>query len=381
MTEWVSMGSFEEVAPPRADLTFSSDAQQTLPDRRSQPKPERYMLPERTDIPPELWDKLRGTPFQPKPSLPSPYLRDLDPNIPLPPVRYLQRLHPHPMDQRIQFVDGPHGDLHQYFIDGSAEGIMSATTFIHHFFSEFDSLACAQNTVKSKSFQSSQYREGYKYFACETPEDIVARWNWWRDLGTMLHANIECFLNGEFTEEQIQDHVHEENRGCFQQFLRFFHDPAIWQWESWRTEWSIFDPETRICGQIDFVGYDPRTHTFFILDWKRNESIPSCSFERLRNLPPKLGLGPCGNLDDCKKIIHDLQQNLYVWILAKNYGININLCNVFLIQMHPSHDRRRDPTRRGLPVVHQVHNYQDVITEMMAWRKAAISNQQPTMAC
>ena len=46
----------------------------------------------------------------------------------------LSLINTHERDQRISF----HQDTHTYVVDGSPDGIISVTTFIHHHFPSFD---------------------------------------------------------------------------------------------------------------------------------------------------------------------------------------------------------------------------------------------------
>ena len=291
-------------------------------------------------------------PFKSHPNLPGPRKCDLT----VPVVyrkKYLECKNPHPRDSRIIAVEEPH----TYFLDDTCEDICSSTQFVHAFFPSFDSVGTAKKTSLSKGFLNFRHRPSHKYHGCNNYEDILKKWEHLRDLGTELHDNIESFINNEeFT-------LHEENKGPFAKFLEFYGDKNFWTFEHFRTEWAVFDEETRICGKIDYVGIDPETGFLIILDWKRVEVIPDISFSRMMKQPAEKGSGPCSQMDNCKYMTYSLQLNTYKWIIEKCYGMFVS--KMFLIQVHPKVKN---------VCVFKVPNMQREVIQMAACRKAAMNN-------
>jgi hypothetical protein len=336
MSEWKNL-------LPARDLDLSQDEDVFRSRRHHHPLDEVEL--EMTE---ELYPRL-FRPFTPHPNLATPNLCDLKEGCHVQ-KKFLDRKNPHPWDDRIIAVESPH----TYFLDGSCDDICSSTQMVHAFFPDFDSEGMAKRTCLSKSFQT-RHRPSHKYHGCETYQDVLKVWNRARDLGTALHDNIECYLNGEEFE------LDEDNKSSFQEFLKFSQDKYFWKFEHFRTEWAIFDPETRICGKIDYIGRNPATGHFVILDWKRVENISDCSFSRMQRKGAENGFGPCSNMENCKYITYSLQLNLYKWILEKNYGIYVS--QMFLIQLHP---------KLKNVVVFKVPNLQKTILKMAACRKAAM---------
>lgn len=312
------------------------------------------IIPNIPPIPDQILEQLTVK-FVPCEFCPTPYLKDLNPKATIRSAKYLAHKYPHEADKRIVFVEEPH----RYFIDGCCENIMSATTMIKCFFPEFDAKAQSMQTFNSKTFGETNHRQTSDYYGCKSPEDIQKRWSSWADQGTMLHANIENYLNHEPFE------IIEENIEPFQQFKKIMQNDRFVNWTPYRTEMSIFDPETRVAGQIDFVGMiDPESRHVVLIDWKRCKSIGDCCFNRFKGLPPTMGLGVCSHIENSKFATYSLQLNLYKYILEKNYGLYVK--KMLIIQMHPK-------LKKYGATVYKIGNFQKVIEQIMACRKIAIA--------
>lgn len=249
--------------------------------------------------------------FEPNNFCPTPWLKDVSPTATLQQPKYLDYKNAHPNDSAIQFVDEPH----KYFLNGNCDNIISATTFIGCFFPSFDRVAAAQTTLNSKSYFERKNQPSYKYCGCQTMQDIWDKWDENARKGTELHANIESFFNQE------PFHVQEYNQEPFRQFQKLFSDRDWVRWEPFRTEWSVYCPETRICGQIDFAGMiDPKSKRLVLIDWKRTQNITFRCFNRFQGRKPKTGYGPCQEIDSCNGNKYYLQLNLYKYIIEKYYG-------------------------------------------------------------
>jgi hypothetical protein len=292
--------------------------------------------------------------FQPNEWCPTVHLKDLNPKATIRPQKFLSQKNAHEWDKRIIFVEEPH----KYYIDGNCGDWLSVTSLVGCFFPDFDSKSQAVKTFQTKSFKDTVHRKSNKYYGCTSPEDIMAKWTEMSNLGTLLHANIENYYNNEpYT-------VCEENKEPFKQFLDLFQDKDWASWEPFRTEWSIFDPETRICGQIDFCGMINRENGHVVLlDWKRCESITDCCFNRFQGKDPTTGYGVCCDLENCKWVKYSLQLNTYKYILEKNYGLYVK--KMYLIQLHPT-------LKNKGAAVYKVGNMTRTVEDMMACRKLAL---------
>lgn len=302
--------------------------------------------------------------FEPCPLAPTPYLQDCLGQQSV--KRYTCNANRHPLDDDIVAFENPH----YYFVrDGTqmtCANVASGTGIIKAFFPGFDDVKQAAQTCSTKSHLAAKHRPSYKYFRCETPEHILSVWEENRNAGTRLHLCIEQFLNQEPYE------VDECNQKPWKQFWTL-HQKHFHKYTPFRTEWAIFDPETRVAGKIDYLAYDPATGTYVIIDWKRSERISDRSFAAFAKKEPEYGFGPCSDLENCNYITYSLQQNLYKYILERNYGIRVS--QMFLVQMHPTindTDKDGDP----VPVLYMVPNFQHYIVKMLACRKFLLQQVQ-----
>jgi len=266
-------------------------------------------------------------PFKPNQWCPTPWLKDVVPGTTFTERKFLAHKNGHPRDSRITMAVEPH----KYFIDGSCEHWMSGTELLKQFFPPFESDTIANNTLQSKTYLTCKHRPSYKYYGCQTVEDIQRVWLSKRDMGTDLHANIEAFWNGE--EFNVQD-INEHPFGLFK---KLFEDKRWVNWDPYQTEWTIFDEESYVSGSIDFAGRIQALYTdkdMVLIDWKRCESIDMCSFERLRGLPAPHGYGPCWALESTKFNQYSLQLNLYKYLVEKRYGFNVK--KMIIVRLHPN---------------------------------------------
>lgn len=294
--------------------------------------------------------------FEPHKNAPTPWLKDVIILNSTGGKRYLECKNPHSRDLRIVSLEDPH----IYFIDGNCENIISSTGFVHAFFPSFDSTYTAKTIITGKTFQKTGHRKSHKYYGCKTYQDVLKRWNKWRDLGTALHDNIECFINGE------QFEISEENKNPFEKFMRIYNDKKFWSWDHLRTEWAIFDEDIRLAGKIDYMGIDPETGYLVMMDWKRVGAISDSCFKRWSGSGPDMGKDACCDLESCKYITYSLQLNTYKWILEKNY--NVYVTKMYLLQVHP---KVKDP------ILYKVPNMQSHVIKMAARRKLALSKNPP----
>jgi len=322
------------------------------------------IIPRIGAIPDELLDKLMVK-FHPTVLLPTPFLKDLNVDqVIIREPKYLAHKNAHPWDSRIVFVEESKDhqvNIHKYFVDGSCLDWMSVTGLISAFFSEFDSKSQAISTFSSKAFAQCNHRPSYKYHGCKTPEDIMAKWNGTSSLGTKLHANIESYWNNE------PFHVISENKESFRQFIELFQDKKWVTWEPFRTEFAIFDPETKVSGQIDFLGMlNPELGHVVIIDWKRCESITDFSFSRIQGKAPTMGKGCCCQMEDTKFLKYSLQLNTYKYLIEKNYPWFVK--NMYIVQCH-------DCLKKYGAAVYKMPNMQKQVLEIMATRKIALDIQ------
>jgi ATP-dependent exoDNAse (exonuclease V) beta subunit len=214
---------------------------------------------------------------------------------------------PHPRDANIQFEEV----AHKYTIaDGGT--YTSVTTFIKPLFEEFDADRIIAGMMKSRKWSQS------KYFGME-PEDIKAQWaasgSDAAAAGTLLHADIERFYNGEAVDNTSVEY------GYFRVFA------ASCALRPYRTEWTVYDEEVHVAGSIDMV-FERPDGVLEIYDWKRTKAIEKA------NAWGKYGKhAAIAHLPDTNYWHYALQLNLYKFILEHKYDKQV--AGLYLVRLHP----------------------------------------------
>ena len=199
----------------------------------------------------------------------------------------------------------------------------SVSTVVSKFFREFNPIDNSKRVAE---------REGV------TQMEIMERWDAAgvesREVGTFMHAQIESILNHEHPllttnfeykgqYVKISENISiEKELKYFQNFMREN------QVHPYRTEWRICDEEREIAGTIDLLCKNG--DEFEIYDWKRSrkalpdETIWAYGKDGLEHIP------------DISFYHYALQQNLYKYILEKNYGIHVSKMHIVIF--HPIYD-------------------------------------------
>ena len=197
------------------------------------------------------------------------------------------------------------------------------------------------STVVSKFFREFNPIDNSKRVAVRagvTQMEIMERWDAAgvesREVGTFMHAQIESILNHEHPllttnfeyngqYVKINENISiEKELKYFQNFMREN------QVHPYRTEWRICDEEREIAGTIDLLCKNG--NDFEIYDWKRSrkaqpdETIWAYGKDGLEHIP------------DISFYHYALQQNLYKYILEKNYGIHVSKMHIVIF--HPIYD-------------------------------------------
>jgi hypothetical protein len=136
-----------------------------------------------------------------------------------------------------------------------------------------------------------------------------------------LHRQIELFLNGVWDGDWPVEMV---------EFFNFLTVEIIPRgWKPYRTEWSIFDENHLVAGQIDSVWIDSNTGSLHMIDWKRCAKPLDPEDGNRFN---RFGQAPCEFLLDNSFCHYAVQQNLYAAILRDCYGVTLG--SMWLVQLH-----------------------------------------------
>ncbi len=262
------------------------------------------------------------------------------------PMDYLASIHTHSRDQFISFIEETHvyniTDPDDTFIDNYT----SVTTFIHSLFPKFDAPLVIQKMMKSPTWKTS------KYFGM-TAEQITQEWEDKKNVsaqsGTLMHKSIEEFYNGNLTGIDTIEYTY---------FLEFHKNIILPSGlRPYRTEWCVYDIDTKIAGSIDMVYqlYDGDDVNLAIYDWKRVENMRfSNTFSSAKP--------PFEHIPDCNFYHYSIQLNIYRYILEKNYGKKIH--ELRLVILHPSN--------MNFETV-EVPIMDDLVEQLLAYRKSLLT--------
>lgn len=256
-------------------------------------------------------------------------------------ARHLEQptiVRPQNLDQSIRsFENDEHlifnPEDHTYFYDGYRE-LKPVSTVVSSWFPEFESIEIA--TAMSQ-------RDG------SSPEYFLTKWDrkgaMSREVGTFMHQQIERILKhktiktdyifeygGQTEAVNIDEEIH-----FFKSFISENHISPF------RSEWPICDLNHNIAGTIDCLCKNS-DGTFDIYDWKRTDKVIDPESEEVIQLDRygKTAFAPLNYLDDCRFFHYALQQNLYRYMLEKNYGLQIR--KMHLVILHPSYDSYKKVT-------------------------------------
>lgn len=210
---------------------------------------------------------------------------------------------------------------HIYLYEGREFAAVS--TIVSKFFREFNPI---DNSMRVAS------REGVSQI------EIMERWDAAgkesRDIGTFMHAQIERVLHHEnpflmkhfeYTGQYININTDISIKTELKYFQEFMKDNKIYPY---RSEWRIYDEVHEIAGTIDLVCQNGQNYEIY--DWKRSrkaqpdETIWAYGKNGLEHIP------------DISFYHYALQQNLYKYILEKNYGIHVSKMHIVIF--HPNYD-------------------------------------------
>ena len=242
---------------------------------------------------------------------------------------WLATLNPFERDKRIVFDE----KAHCYYIDG-VRYPTSVSGIVHDCFPCFDAAGTIdkyyeswRNNKENKYSALIRYLSGVLGFDDELIKaEIATLWSSSgraaSSAGTHTHLQIELSLN---------DLTHDDTSAEHGQYM-------AWRatkdgWTPFRTEWSVFDDETLVCGQIDSVWRD-QDGAYRMVDWKRCAELKTTGFRG------ECGFPPFSDLPSTNWGHYVVQQNLYAWMLLKNYGIEC--ASLALLQVHPDLEEAKE---------------------------------------
>lgn len=215
-------------------------------------------------------------------------------------------------DNKIQFLP----QEHIYLYNGQ-ERFIPVSSIVSCFFKPFDSYYWSAYKAKQRCVPQGQVLEEWDAkSACS------------RDVGTFMHLQIENYYKGvtyqhEFLFKYEGKYVKINNQVSLErehmQFMEFLKDH---QFKPFRTEWTVYDEKLKIAGTIDMI--HENENVFDIYDWKRSSRIvDSMGRPVIVNGYGAKGVGALSEIHDTPYWHYCIQQNLYRYLLEKNYGVKV----------------------------------------------------------
>ena len=252
----------------------------------------------------------------------------------------LEKKNKHERDVNIEFYE--EGHIYKILTDPDSK-YTSVTTYNHYHFPEFDTDKVIKNMMNGKN-----WKEGHKNWGM-TADEIKQSWSKngaeASGAGTIMHFDIECFMNQELVDENNNDlkYTHADLLEMYEEDLRdgkpalntseefgFFlkfvkENPEL---TPYRTEWLIYNEDLKLSGSIDMV-YENPDGSLKIYDWKRSKGITKT------NGFDKYALTECiSHLPDANFWHYSLQLNTYKAILEEKYGKKVT--ELYLVVLHPN---------------------------------------------
>lgn len=238
----------------------------------------------------------------------------------------------HERDDHIYFIESGH----KYVIDNN-DTYCSVTTYNNKVvFNEFNMDEAAQKAFQCRNNSKSKYKNA------TSVEEIKEQWEIDRNKGTQLHLKCEHFYNQELPPTIKRTHLsllenytntntntNDDDIIPFDYFINFIKDyPHL---EPYRTEWTVYNEDIKICGSIDMV-FKNDDDTVSIYDWKRtNNILPICN-----NYDKYAKLQVMCHIPDTKYWHNALQLNFYKYILETKYNKIVK--DLYIVQLHPSNN-------------------------------------------
>ena len=183
----------------------------------------------------------------------------------------------------------------------------SVTSFVGKFFEKFDSKAIATKLTTTHP----KYKD-------LTVQQLLDQWKKKADYGTLVHEEIEFYLNNQTPPK--------DNRSI--RAIEWLNGYKMQSDFELYSEKIIYSKELQLAGTIDLLMYDKNSDSYIIVDWKTSSKIATSAYKH------KAGHHEITrNLEDCNFNHYSLQLSLYRYLLENYYNLNIN--NQMIVHITP----------------------------------------------
>ena len=245
---------------------------------------------------------------------------------------------------------------HKY-TDSLGTNYQSATGWYKQFVPEVDWDEKAKNSARKRAAKKVRDEhpeltgeEKDKLIELETQQltpQVQAEWKYAGDyscaLGTQIHSVMENLWYKK--DYRFDNRLEEKFPGMKEDFewrkkfrclplfkkMKGIYAPVA-------NEFVVYDQPNGICGTIDMIGYNMKTNSYAIIDWKTSKSFDTHSFTGDEYLK-----APFDDLEVCNTTEYSLQLSLYKYMLEKHTDMKIS--ELLLFQL-PGADKK-------IPLVHR----------------------------
>ena len=191
-------------------------------------------------------------------------------------------------------------ETHTYKLIDSDIEFTSVTEFINTFFEPFDEQKIATNLSGKGRYQNMSVN------------DILMDWESRRDRGTLVHKELETFINNLDSDTELSQLDLKSKQG-----ISFLKEKCIGEQNILFSEVKIISKELQLAGTIDLMLYNKKKNRIYLIDWKTNTKIKKTGYNK--------GLVPPVNLmEDCSFNRYTLQLSIYRYMLEKYYNASVD---------------------------------------------------------
>ena len=187
---------------------------------------------------------------------------------------------------------------HIYSLKNKDIDFTSVTTFIGSFCDEFDPPKVANKLIKNNI--------RYMHY---TPEELIREWKAAGDYGTLVHEELENYINFKTPMNEIKSINGAE----------WLDNYVIKSEFEIYSEVVVYSEELRLAGTIDLLLFDKNTGKYNILDWKTSKRISMTPYKKKKGTHSLTA-----NINDCNFNHYSLQLSLYRYILETYYNIEVS---------------------------------------------------------
>ena len=188
---------------------------------------------------------------------------------------------------------------HTYTLLKSGIEFNSVTEFINTFFTPFEEEKIAKKLSGKGKYQNMSHI------------DILNDWENRRNRGTIIHKEIENFINNISKTRDL-----EEFDTKSKQAILFLEKECL------NTDNLLF-PEVKICaeklklaGTIDLMIYSKKNDQIYLIDWKTNVEIKKKGYNKGIHFPTT-------QIEDCSFNRYQLQLSFYQYMLENFYNTKV----------------------------------------------------------